>query len=707
MPTSVIRTRGVRVTDLARLAVAWAASTVALIITGALLPGFSATSWWAYAAVAAAAGVAGLVLRPALVEISARVGWTGVILTALIGQALIMYVAIRLVPGIESTVWTAIAATWVSAIVGTLISWATTAGTDDGLITSLAGRARRPETVSDPEVDGVLFVQLDGVPFPVLQWAVQSGAVPHIRRWLTSGDYKIREWTPQLPCTTPASQFGILHGTVDGIPAFRWYDRELGRVLVANRPADARVIEERHTTGLGLLCDDGVSISNLFTGDAPRSLLTMSRVEVGRGSTQTRRAFAWFFASPNGFMRSFTRTVGEILKERWQARRQVKRNLDPRVHRDWTFALLRAVTNALLRDLNTALVAEELRRGTKCIYVDYVDYDEIAHHAGVFRPESLAALDGLDRTLGSLALLAAAAPRRYRLVMLSDHGQSQGTPFADRYGQSLGDLCEELIHEHVQNVDASVEGLGRADSLAGDIAAGGMTGKLAARADEMLTRAQQTPSRQTPAQQTPAQPKPAQQTSPQQTSPPQTPPPGGTEEDPVVVLGSGNLGLVYVRGDRRWTLQDLEREWPALIPGLAGHPGVGFVAGIDEDGQEWAIGSAGRINIASAAVEGTDPLATFGSHAARVLRRALMHPEAPDLYVNSTVDPVTDDVAAFEGLVGSHGGLGGWQDRAVLLGPADLMAGLPERIEGADALHRVLVGMLEASGQRTATAFRG
>jgi len=676
MPTSVTRTRGVRITDLARLAVAWAASTVALIITGALLPGFSATSWWSYAAVAAVAGIVGLVLRPALVEISARVGWLAVLLIALVGQALIMYVAIRLVPGIESTVWTAIAATWVCAVVGTLISWVTMAGTDDSLVASLAGRARRPETVTDPEVDGVLFVQLDGVPFPVLQWAVQSGAVPNIRRWLTSGDYICREWTPQLPCTTPASQMGILHGTVDGIPAFRWYDRELNRVLVANRPADARVIEERHSDGKGLLCDDGVSISNLFTGDAPRSLMTMSRVEVRRGSTQTRRAFAWFFASPNGFMRSFTRTVGEIFKERWQARRQVKRDLDPRVHRDWTFALLRAVTNGLLRDLNTSLVAEELRRGTKCIYVDYVDYDEIAHHAGMFRPESLAALDGLDRTLGTLAQLAESAPRRYRLVVLSDHGQSQGTPFADRYGQALGDLCAELIHEQVQNVDSSVEGLGRADSIAGDIASGGMTGKLAVRADRELTKAQQTSA------------------------------PGDAAEDPVVVLGSGNLGLVYVRGDQRWTLEALDRQWPALVPGLVGHPGVGFVAGIDEDGRAWAIGSGGRINISSGAVEGTDPLAVFGSHAARVLGRALMHPEAPDLYVNSAVDPVTGDVAAFEGLVGSHGGLGGWQDRAVLLGPAEFMAVLPERIEGAGELHRVLVAMLESAGQRTTAAFR-
>ena len=81
----------------------------------------------------------------------------------------------------------------------------------------------------------------------------------------------------QLPCTTPASQQGILHGTCAGVPAFRWYDRELGRVVVANRPADAALIEERASTGRGLLADDGVSISNLFSGDAPTSMLTMSR----------------------------------------------------------------------------------------------------------------------------------------------------------------------------------------------------------------------------------------------------------------------------------------------------------------------------------------------------------------------------------------------------------------------------------------------
>ena len=98
---------------------------------------------------------------------------------------------------------------------------------------------------------------------------------------------------------------------------------------------------------------------------------------------------------------------------------------------------------------------------------------------------------------------------------------------------------------------------------------------------------------------------------------------------------------------------------------------------------------------------GQDPLGPYGDHAARVLRRAVVMPEAPDLYINSRVDDVTLDIAAFEPLVGAHGGLGGWQDRAVLLTPRELAHVLPtEHIEGADRLHAVLVAMLRAVGQR-------
>ncbi len=397
---------GLRLGDVARLLVVWLVSSAALAIADVLFEDMIAQAWWAYLAAAAVAGVLGLVFRPALALMATRIGWLAVLLAGLVGQAVLVYVAIWLAPGITASFWSAFWASWIVAGVGTATAWLASAGTDDSFTATLLRRKVAHEPVADPEVDGIVFVQLDGVAFPVLRWAIQAGGVPTLRRWVTSGDYVLREWTAQLPCTTPASQLGILHGTIAGVPAFRWYDRELGRVLIANRPADATVIEQRATTGRGLLADDGLALGNLFTGDAPRAILTMSRLGASRGSPAARRTFAWFLTNPQGFTRSVVRTVAEVVKERWQAARQKRLNVLPRVHRGWTFAGLRAATNVLQRDLNTAVIAEEMRKGTKSIYADYVDYDEIAHHAGMFRPESLAALDGLDRVLATLERLA-------------------------------------------------------------------------------------------------------------------------------------------------------------------------------------------------------------------------------------------------------------------------------------------------------------
>jgi hypothetical protein len=363
------------------------------------------------------------------------------------------------------------------------------------------------------------------------------------------------------------------------------------------------------------------------------------------------------------------RTVAEVAKERWQAARQDRLNILPRVHRGWIFAGLRAATNVLQRDLNTAVVAEEMRKGTKSIYVDYVDYDEIAHHAGMFRPEAMAALEGLDRVLGTLERLSTRAARRYHIVVVSDHGQSQGQTFRDRFGADLGEICTGLMKEDVASLDAPVETWGRVDSLAEDLAGSGITGRAARRAASASSRHLDQGAA------------------------------AGTAA--VSVLGSGNLGLLYVHSKVRLTLEDLDERWPNLIPGLSAHEGIGFIAGLDSSGVPWALGVGGRMRLDTGAVTGRDPVLPYGDHAARVLRRAVVMPEAPDLYINSRVEDVTFDIAAFEPLVGAHGGLGGWQDRAVLLTPRTLADVLPaEHIEGADRLHSVLVAMLRAVGQR-------
>jgi uncharacterized membrane protein YvlD (DUF360 family) len=659
-PRPVLRLRGA---DVARLLAAWSLGFLALWLTAELLPGFTYQSWVPLAAAAAVTGVVGMIVRPILIELSAIVGWIAVALATVFGQAVIMQLALALVPGASfDSFWTALAAAWISAIFGSFLAWIMSAGTDESLVASLV--RIRPGRIPDPEVDGVLFVQLDGVSFPVMEWALQSGTMPTIRRWVDGGSHSLHEWTVQMPCTTPASQQALLQGTADGVPAFRWYDRELGRVLVANQPKDAAIIESRASTGNGLLADDGVSISNLFTGDAPKAAMTMSRLEPTRGSRRTRQVTARFLLRPDGLSRSLSRTLAVVVRERFQAARQERLGVHPRVHRSWTFAALRAFTNGLLPDLNTEMVAQEMMRGARSIYVDYVDYDEVAHHAGATRIESLATLSGLDRVLAALERVSERTPRRYHLVLLSDHGQAQGEPFASRHGTGLSELCERLTLSDTTGVEGSVEGWGRVDSVLEDLSGGGSTGVAHAAARRVDRRIN------------PGDPK---------------------ETTELVVLGSGNLGLVYVPGKDRLTIEEIEGRWPALVPGLVGHPGIGFVAGMSPDGPV-AIGAKGRRYLSSGVVDGEDPLLLFGDHAPGMLLTATVMAQAPDLYVNSAFDPMTSEVAAFEPLVGCHGGLGGWQDRAFVLTPAGLAPRTP--VVGGEELHRHLVGILESFGHR-------
>src|SRR5690606_3507716 len=73
-------------------------------------------------------------------------------------------------------------------------------------------------------------------------------------------------------------------------------------------------------------------------------------------------------------------------------------------------------------------------------YADLVAYDEVAHHSGPVSRDAEKVLERLDRSLGLIEKVAEHAPRPYRIVVLSDHGQSPGETFRSRYGLTLADL---------------------------------------------------------------------------------------------------------------------------------------------------------------------------------------------------------------------------------------------------------------------------
>ena len=165
----------------------------------------------------------------------------------------------------------------------------------------------------------------------------------------------------------------------------------------------------------------------------------------------------------------------------------------------------------------------------------------------------------------------------------------------------------------------------------------------------------------------------------------------------VVVAVSGHTALVsFADIPGRVSLEEIERHWPALLPGLVDHDGVGFVLVHSEEHGPVVLGRDGLHRLATGEVVGEDPLLPYGPHAARLVARASTFPHCPDVVINSRYDPDTDEASAFEPHVGSHGGLGGPQSRGFLMHPRAFAA--PGRIVGAEHLHRVLRGWLTDLG---------
>ena len=158
-------------------------------------------------------------------------------------------------------------------------------------------------------------------------------------RWLEQGTHRIVPWECDLSSQTGASQAGLLLGSNDDMPAFRWYEKESGRTVVSNHGKDAVELERRHSDGGGLLAAGGASRGNLFSGDAPHCSATMSVLRDKQRSS-AREYFA-YFADPYGFTRTVALYLWDVLLELRAARRQ-RRSGEEHIDRGGLYPWMRA-----------------------------------------------------------------------------------------------------------------------------------------------------------------------------------------------------------------------------------------------------------------------------------------------------------------------------------------------------------------------------
>ncbi|MET9346188.1 phage holin family protein [Streptomyces termitum] len=661
------------------MAVVWAVSTLTLLVLAGLLPAFqlqsadgdsltrtALTAAWAAGAFGLLTALVWPLLVRALLLVPALV--LGLLSFFLNGSLLLF--ALWLIPDGRGAAdpETAVVVAAVMSAVASATSTALAVRDDEAYrrrLYRLTGRTR-PRDPRSGSAPGTVFLQLDGVGHAVLREAVDAGLMPTVAGWLTDG-HRLTAWRTDWSSQTGASQLGILHGSNEDVPAFRWYEKDTGRLMVSNRPASAVELQRRavrRTGDGGLLTLDGASRGNLFSGGADEVALVLT-VAARRGRRNRSRAgYFAYFADPANGVRTAGSFVNEVVREVVQSLRARLRHETPRIPRGGTYPLVRAFATVVERDVVVAAVMGDMLAGRTAVYADLVAYDEVAHHSGPRGRDTDQVLRRLDRAVGLIATVAEHAPRPYRIVLLSDHGQSPGETFEGAYGLTLKELvragCGLPVPRRVRRTRSGAE--------ARDAARDALRSALHRPVDPGGEHAGELPAR-------PSEP---------------------------IVLASGNLGLIsFPDVPHRLTREEIDRRHPALLRALAQHPGIGFLLVASERHGSVVLAADGvEVPVAELA-DGEGPLAVFGPGAADAVRRTDGFPHVADVMVNSMYDPATGAVHAFEEQIGSHGGLGGEQTRPFLLSPPELSPPVPagEELVGAERVHRVLRRWLGEGGE--------
>ena len=384
-----------------RLLVAWIVSAAALLVAAWLVPGAAVNGFLGALAAAAVIAALNAIIPPLLAALRLPFMAAHRPLLILIADALMLLAADRITDHdlqIDSF-WSALGVAFVAAAVTVVLDVVLGTNDDDTYTLRVIQRiARRSGERTVTDAPGIVFLEIDGLALPVLRRALRDGSAPTMARWVEEGTHRLAEWETDLSSQTGASQAGILLGSNEDIPAFRWVEKESAKLVACSGPPDCAEIERRHATGQGLLIDGGASRGNLLSGEADHVILTVSRMDAEKRANPGYRAF---FANGFNVVTVLVLFFWEVVLEWSAAGRAKRRDVRPRGHRGGLYPFLRATLCVVVRDLIVYGVLTDMMKGRPAIYATFSSYDEVAHHSGLERADTLEALRKLDQQFGA------------------------------------------------------------------------------------------------------------------------------------------------------------------------------------------------------------------------------------------------------------------------------------------------------------------
>ncbi|MDO5841948.1 MAG: phage holin family protein [Methanobrevibacter ruminantium] len=645
-------------------------------------------------------------------------------------------------------------------LISSLVSLVLNIDDDDSYYHNILEKEMKAIYPKTNEKEGFIFLEIDGLSHHTLRKALENGDMPTLSKWLSDGSHKLARWETDLSSQTSSSQAGILHGNNNNIPAFRWVEKEKDNRLISSNGRDnSELIERRISNGKGLLSNNGASRSNLFSGDATDHILTFSKFAISKAIKS--RSWYYLYSKPYAITRILILFIFDMIMEFASRMRHLFKNIQPRLKwRGLAYYVARAGTNVAMREATTlTLIGDILAGNYNAIYATYMGYDEIAHHSGVEDYDSFYALRQIDRQFKRLEKAMEKSARTYKVIVLSDHGQSNGFTFKEKYGESLNDLVKDLlpddisvhsilhsnddhfrekyslkpyVEDNLEKVDRRIERSIDNTKEKIDNTIDNTKERIDNTKEKIDTRIDNTKERIDSRLDFEISPrekfneiknnsstleyfnKLKSERSFLNSDEPFTKRLNKISTDlnlnilfsnktkvsektaQTLVLSSGNLGLIYFTDwSDRMTYEQIEDAFPGLISGLAHHEGIGFVMVKSDIYDTIVLSNDDVLYLDTEEYYGNHFLDSFGENTIRKLKRTDEFAHVPDILVNSAYDIDSEEVYAFEELIGSHGGAGGNQQYPFILYPSEWS--LEEEIFGSENVYKFFKSEMEKS----------
>ena len=297
---------------------------------------------------------------------------------------------------------------------------------------------------------GLILVQIDGLSRHQFERALKKRRMPFLRKLARKRNYRIHSLYSGLPSSTPAVQGELFYGVRCAVPAFSFRDHESGQIVRMFDAAPARSVQEKLASlGPGLL-EGGSAYSNIYSGGAAVSHFCAATMGWNNVASVIK---PWVLASIIFWHAwSILRTLTLVLVELWLVLWDFMRGETARttLWNEFKFIFLRVGVCVVMRELITVGASVDATRGLSVIHLNYLGYDEQAHHRGPSSHFAHWSLKGIDDAIKRVWNAARRSQhRKYTLWVYSDHGQERTIPYLHKFGRPIQQAIADIFGEDV------------------------------------------------------------------------------------------------------------------------------------------------------------------------------------------------------------------------------------------------------------------